>query len=599
MISRTNRPLVNRRDSEAGRKTIIGMLRTHLIMDMAQIRDVMKKWQYYEREITGMNRSIEMFCEYYNYQDNLLRLVSSKTSQKLFVKDRLEKLFVADLKLLLDVISRVPAYRDEFDAIMLRISFCRLTGDLNTGTKAVDSLIKIHSSNPKTWITAGKWFLHSDNPKIAIHVLQQGLKVFNNPVDTDIYEYLLSLEIDSALGKYTSETISDQHLEERQNKLLVTLNVYMDDFSDREWQDSKFMIFVLDMLDGYSFTKPIQERLCDILLEKFGGSSGKIWQLLVKRALKNADRVQAYNRGKELYQTGLDKLAGNLEECRWLWRQNLDFLIEVDCKMLSSTNIENQKIFREYLLDGFKDAADRQMLTDKQYVKWLEYAFDRVSEDNILERGLKEFPSSVELRVTALNRDLWADSPDTEKTFQTAIEACGDNALLLWTARLRYMYVKCTIEETQAMYKRAIDAKQVPNIIVDNLKPRYIEWLGRTMSPDVALREYAKMWDKEPYCKRLHKVALSLLAYCNSKSKHIPEIYRRLCSQFSKDNDVYYDFICYYEQLAAMPVEERREAMEHIFEEARSALDEDAFSALDIQYSEVKEKELLWVEPQS
>lgn len=580
-----------RRESKT-REAIIFNLKSLKSVDEKQIQSIMQKWTHYEYKISGVNRSLVVFCEYIKYQETLLQFVRMK-SAKPSIKDALERYLKSDIKKLMEICMDTPSYQGEFDLFMLKLSFFRMTNDFNAGSTTVNELIKAHPSNPKTWNEAGKWFVRMGKPEHGIYILQQGLDKLGDPVNTDVYYSLIALEIDTALGtclQPQTKKKSEQHQNSITEQLVKKLDVYVSDFEDRDWIDSAFLFGILDRFYELNIEYSIIENLQRIIKDKFGHLY-QTWELLILRDKKEADNDPNLSyRIMDRFQEGCVKLSLHSTECSSWWSLYLNYLLDINCQGIHLSRDKSEK----HLMDAFKTAAECHMLEEKHYLNWLDLVPDEDFE-SIVDQSLNDFPNSVDLWNVKVNCALMRYGRDQRvfDVFDKATKACGKAGVDIWNSMLRFLIVNGDSDQVEAIYRKGINPEEQPTEIVNELKPNFIQWLSIRQGSDIAIQEYDNICEQKPYCKGLHDVVLKFPSFKSNKEMAL-KAHRLMCKQFSHDGDVYYRFVLYHQEFNFKEsILKRKEAIQKIYDQARSNLDEndDFFK----QFSAMKSNEMIYL----
>ncbi|XP_074042828.1 U3 small nucleolar RNA-associated protein 6 homolog [Leptinotarsa decemlineata] len=532
------------RHMESMTEEINEMRRTKLFT-LDETRAIMKKRRHFECKINGVMKNLQDFKDYIQYEKILLRDIKLRRN-KLRIADKknsIEFKILKRIKYLYEI--ALQRFSNDFQLSLSHFKFCKESKFDQPASLVIQNMIKNFAYIPEVWQVAASWHVQRDIGQ-ALNVIHKGLTI--HQTSEVLYSEAIQLELMNREKDDWSDGSQVQNKDELCSKKIET---YVESIF-KNVNDYQFLLKVLKLLEPYNFTKSVQNKIINWLLQYFSDEE-QVWHTLAQREkngyhygtsvdfTKKMSTKFCLNSCFEKYKEGLSKIS--LEKKSVLWTLYLDCLID-----LQQENRIANNLIKTALLTALEDANADSALNERYFVVWVKLLNEEMDILRVIDKGLRALPDSVELWKLKLKYAVIKDNVSKfNETFKMAVLNLKEKSAPLWMMALRYHTLSSKNQIIERIYK---DGVRQPEEVSQIMKPEYIQWLALNKGIKEARKQYSLLAVEEPYCKELHATMAKIeSAEIDLDVKELETVLLLSCKQFgSEDADVWISLIrCYLE----------------------------------------------------
>ncbi|XP_056634164.1 U3 small nucleolar RNA-associated protein 6 homolog [Diorhabda sublineata] len=504
------------------------------LFSIAETKAILKKRKHFECKINGVMKNIQDYKDYIQYEKTLLKDIKLRRN-KLRIAERksgIEVKILKRIKNLYEIASQ--RFSHDFNFSLAYFKFCKESNFNQAASLVVQNMIKNFAHIADVWQVAAAWHMKRDI-KQALSVIHKGLTI--HPSCQYLYIEAIQLEL---LTREKDDWPNNVEIQNRDEICYKKIETYVDTIFQNV-DSYSCLINVINMLEPYSFTKNIQHKIIEHMMYKYRNEP-EVWQTLAEREkegqhypvpeeLRTSTKFRL-TKCLEKFEMGLSSVSS--EKKPTMWMLYLDFLIDrYQQKDVSNNMIKNT------LIQKLEQANKESVLTERYYIIWAKLLSDENRVLEIVERGLKALPKSVELWKLKLKCMVMKDDTNAlNMAFKQGHLALRENSAPLWQLLIRYHILSSPNEIIEAVYRDAVrQVEQIANLI----KPDYIEWIALNKDIQKAREIYKTLSITPPYCKELHaKMAKLEMTEQDISIKELERPLKLACEQFgNKDADVW------------------------------------------------------------
>lgn len=460
-------------------------------------------------------------------------------------------------------------YGHELSVWTSAISFaeqCDYTAKIESFMKR---LLESHPKNINAWQLAIAYEKKHKAPTEIRTLILKALQM--NPTSEELYREAFRFELKS--------------IGEEENKYIRAEIVFKSAF--RNIDNIEFLCDLIDIADTFDESDELSTNLINVLREKFEKSE-LFWHSLAVRELcgrhysqkkekNNFSQMDRYLNARDMYLKGLEYVKTPL-----MYEYYLDI-------MINSPECDDLQMKYNFLRDTYEISrkTHENLLLPRHYLKLIDLTEESISEKKeILKFATLQYPMNASLWTQLLCIEIQMKS-DIEKTFRSAVESLGENALPLWQIIMKYYQDQknCT-EEIENLYLQGV-ISQHDNIseamIID-----YIKWAHQTNGIKYARTVFQTVIiNKLPFPELITTmVKFECLRERGPNVKRIENLFEMGVNAYGdRDLSVWLNF-CKF-QLIHKPL-----AISRILEQVRNKLRADLYQDFVKQFEIVKQKQL-------
>ncbi|CAH1963929.1 unnamed protein product [Acanthoscelides obtectus] len=514
-----------------------------------EIRLILKTRKQHEYKINGVTKKLEDFMNYIMYEKAVLRDIRIRRNKLRIVdkKGAIEYSITKRIKHLYEI--AIQNYSNDFPLCLSYFKFCKEANFHQRASLIIQSITKRFTHIPETWQVAASWYLKNDLNQ-ALNMIHKGIT--HHKDNQDLYCEAIQLELHNRDKNNSNEGSQFQQPTASDVNSCKKISTYVDAACEHI-NDYNFLLKILSILEKHPFTKEVQVSIVARLLEKHSGEEN-VWNALAQREYRGhhykvPPELSKCNSHKFRLKRCLDKYEEGIAvmekehptKVDLLWGICLDWLVDkYQCQRQG--NVVNQT----YVLDMFEKASKSSILEEKYYIIWAKLLDDEKKVLEVIENGLKESPTSLELwklrlKYSAMKNDV----KEFNNCFKEGVKRVKEKSAPLWVAALRFHSLNSNVEIVEAIFKKAVEQ---PNEVSGVLKPEYIEWLTLHWGINEARNMYLKLARQQPYCKELHNVMAKIENIeIDIDLKRLENVYKLACEQFGhEDCDVWVNQVEFY-----------------------------------------------------
>ncbi|KRT86027.1 hypothetical protein AMK59_2274, partial [Oryctes borbonicus] len=418
-------------------------------------RDIVRMRRYYEHKISASSRNKQDFLDYIEYEKGILN--SFCPSKK--PGDNASYIGNSICNRIKELYSMVTQrYRDDVSLALAHFDFSKQLKSESCTSVVINNMTKNYAHNVEIWQVAAKWY--ADTKKDLSQARRHLCKGLTFHKDSKVlYTEVIKLEMFCLTGGNLHVKLDKHALSDTQKLNIEKLQTYVKEIITHI-KDYEYYIELLNYLSEHKATDEVQDTIIIYLMENFPNKA-QTWNVIAQRDYKGLlnpmDKESPEKKTKpkltkciNRYKEGLSKVPP--EEKEQLWAFYLNLLI--DCRQEDHTVASHFKITA--LREALDDAYNNGCLGEKHYLQWV----DLVDEDRkieILQRGIKQYPQSVELRKAYLRTQILADNKQgIEAVFRASVRALHAQALPLWTGVIRYHLLSSDDNTIEQLYREGV-----------------------------------------------------------------------------------------------------------------------------------------------
>ncbi|XP_066901466.1 U3 small nucleolar RNA-associated protein 6 homolog [Halyomorpha halys] len=527
------------------------------IFNKNEKRNVIKKRKLHEYKLQRVTKSKDDILRYIKFEVELMLVIKQKMQDKglLQKKNNLVYSITNRINRLYNIaIRRFPS---DCKIWLSYLKYCKQVKLYTCVSRLLDQMLELHGDKPALFKIAASWeFNECHSIERARKFIHQGLHIHKD--SKLLFTEGFKLELAYANQKLSqakekgdkNDSSADPVIEGNLADVIYTSAI-------KKISDVTFLVDLLNIAQGYSFTSSLQEKIIEGMKSKYPNEE-VTWDTLARRELDLGLTLQdRIRKCISVYEDGLRNVP-----TRKMWLFYLDYVLEINEDLTTLPEFK-----KECLKNAFEAANRENMLSEKHYFLWIKKVED-VDACTVLKWGTERIGSSSKL----------------------------------WSWRLRYHLSKCDEEGAMAVFKEVISNPNIPDQanlwmlvlkcyqIIDTakaenlwnegvnnpivgavLKGRYIEWLAMTRGIMAARKVYATLSTTPPFSLELHE-AMSKLEDAQPKVnvKYARQVYETAVNQYGKSNTDVWMWYVKFESKFGKP-----DLVPRIYEQALKTLNND------------------------
>nr|CAI5850416.1 unnamed protein product [Callosobruchus analis] len=514
-----------------------------------ELKLIVKTRREHEYKINGVTKHKEDYIAYIMYEKAVLKDIRIRRN-KLRIADKkgsIEYKIMRRIKNLYE--NAIQRNSDDFSLCLSYFKFCKEANFHQSASLIVQNMTKKFIHVPEAWEVAASWYLKNDLNQ-ALNMIHKGIT--HHKENQDLYCEAIKLELHNRDRSNSKEDSQGNKPTASDLISCKKIKTYVEAACEHI-KDYNFLLKILSILEKYPFTKEVQDSIVASLIEKHSDEE-KVWSTLAQREYKGHHyqvpiEFQNSNSKKfrlkrclEKYEEGIDVMKQKYpDKVHALWGICLDWLVDQH-RQQPQLNIVKQN----YVLEMFEKASLSTTLDEKYYVMWAQLLDDQKQVLQVIERGLKGSPASLQLWKLRLKyAAMQGTTEEFNECFRDAVLHVQKNSAQLWAAAIGYHTLNSSENVVEDIFKKAVVTTKE---ISDVFKPEFIEWLTLNKGINAARKMYLELAKKQPYCKELHNAMAKIEEIeMEPDMEKLEYIYKLACEQFGhEDCDVWITLVEFY-----------------------------------------------------
>uniref|UniRef100_A0A1B6E402 U3 small nucleolar RNA-associated protein 6 homolog n=1 Tax=Clastoptera arizonana TaxID=38151 RepID=A0A1B6E402_9HEMI len=513
------------------------------LFDRKEIRAIIKKRKEFEYKLHCVTKDKRDCLRNIQYETSLLKLVKARRQKKgikvaklskidFSIANRINKLFILAIRW----------FPNEHQIWLSYIKFCKDVRFYASASRVLEQMLELHSDKEDLFRIAARWELEECLcVEKARKYLINGLHIHKE--SRLLFTEAFNLELVNASNKRKELKESNLPFNPADQILCGKAAEVIYENAVKKIHDVSFAVELLNIAKDYDFTEHLQNRILMDMSNNFPRDE-LTWDTMAKRELQGCGRQP--ESGKLTLKSRIRKCVSLYEQAvqtvdtERMWALYLETLLDLNRE---TTVLPIFK--RKYLLNALQAGHDREKLSEKYYLIWVDYlqGSDKGKKlCEILRGATMKLCSSVILWQTRLRVHLTRGEENAAITiFNTATATLGPNSLPLWKLMLQYWQTKKSSKVEELFKKSMCEGPSISS----PLKPMYLEWLVLTHGIFVARKAYASLCNSNPPCLEMHtKMAQLESVQTQLNLKNARRCYLMACVQFGTTNvDVWMDYV--------------------------------------------------------
>ncbi|XP_028134688.1 U3 small nucleolar RNA-associated protein 6 homolog [Diabrotica virgifera virgifera] len=510
--------------------TEIQEMRRLKLFSIIETKDIIKKRKAFECKLNGVEKNLQHFKDYINYELSLLKDIKLRR-KKLKISENKDKI---EIRILNNIKSRyeiaLQRFTNEMNFHLEYFKFCREYNFHQAACLCVQNMIKAYAHVPDIWLAAAAYYVSRDT-KQSLALIHKGIAI--HPSSQALQLEAIQLEL---LQRQENQYPSDTQCDTLDDAYYKKIEQYIDAV-EKNIHDHACLISILNILDPHNFTEKIQHRIIELLMSKYSNEPD-VWHFLAEREQNGKhypvpDELRTSTKFKlqrliDKYELGLRKIS--IEKKVALWTYYLDFLIELN----ELKDISNHMI-KSTLKEKLQDAKRDSVLNERYYLTWAKLYTEESDILRIIEDGLAALPNSLALwKKKLICMTMRDDVKALNVEFKKGHMALKENSTPLWIILIKYHLLNSPEKVVETIYR---DACHQHGSIANEFKGDFVEWAALNKGIEDTRKVYQDLAFRSPFCKDLHiKMAKLEETELIVSAKDMEHPLNLLCKQFGKDD---------------------------------------------------------------